>query len=543
MRHWKRSLVLAALLVSGLGASRRAWSVTQEAVPAAGPSFIRVSGAALTMPALVGTGLAPAVSLSDFPRLENPHPGPLPRAGEGARRADEGAKAASEPSRVLGRALKDRAAAVSQAVSNGDFSRASERLDGLFKEKRHAAGTDDSSDSGSSLGGNDPAGFSGNGRGNGRGGGRRGGGVFVPGSLLLILNPSALPGTGTALERVNAFLRGANVAPIAQDDIIDLTTSLIVKLATPEGHELELGARLQNEHPRLVEAYEREPILHLLNGASPSAAAVVQAAAPESLPNERGGINDRFPTGEESVKIRESLRRSSELSDLAADLRKKFEGIFGSFRVDPNPEAAYHGQASASGGAARITLTADTLNNTPWAFIAAIIAREQTWFNGFYKSVPDSVEKLAVAYGHMVMVFADITNSSTRAWSTNLDHVHKDGDPNKPYVWDWYFNLLQAALRDAFTDSVFFNQLRNKVAAEISDNPAFRYSLYERYEGVTEDGRTVPDSLRIDKDTYRQAKKKLYGDNGQGDDDKDPDTQRKNFLGLVRTWFRDRGEK
>ena len=254
----------------------------------------------------------------------------------------------------------------------------------------------------------------------------------------------------------------------------------------------------------------------------------------------------RQPTYGEQSKIDESLRRGSELSPIARDLIQDFRDKNGRFVIDPDEQAAYHGTAfRGAQNRPTVALTADTINNGSWAFILATVGRELMNFNDWYKSVPASAEKLAVQYSHMALIFAEATNGSAHAWSTNLDHNHRN--EGTYFVWAWYEKLLQAMTSTTvgFIDSEFFVWLRDFVAKQTAENPAYRYSLYERLTGThyrpdsSLHGTPIPSSVpRLTQAQHDAASARVYGADGNGDNGANT-----SLIGYLRGWFGGRGNK
>lgn len=252
----------------------------------------------------------------------------------------------------------------------------------------------------------------------------------------------------------------------------------------------------------------------------------------------------RYPTYTEQRKIDESLRRGSQLSPVARDLINEFHNQGGQFAVDPDIQAAYHGTAFRDrNDRPTVALTQDTISNGSWAFILATIGREMMEFNGWYKDVPASAEKLAVQYAHMAVIFAEATNGSARAWSTNLDHNHRN--EGTYFVWAWYEKLLQAvtSTTTGFIESEFYVWLRDFVSKQTASNSAYQYSLYERLTGkYYRPGTALHDTPipanvpRLTQAQHDAASERVYGKDGNGDNGADT-----SLIGYLKSWFTRRG--
>jgi len=252
----------------------------------------------------------------------------------------------------------------------------------------------------------------------------------------------------------------------------------------------------------------------------------------------------RSPTYVEQAKIDESLRRGAQLSLVARDLIYEFRNQGGQFAIDPDGQAAYHGRAFRDGYRQPVVaLTQDTISNGSWAFILATIGRELMNFNGWYQGVPASAERLAIQYAHMALIFAEATNGSALAWSTNLDHNHRN--EGTYFVWAWYEKLLQAvtSTTTGFIESEYFVWLRDFVAGQTASNPAHQYSLYERLTGryyrpgtAIHDTPIPADITRLTQAQHDAASSRVYGADGNGDNGANA-----NLLGYLRSWFYNRG--
>ncbi len=253
-----------------------------------------------------------------------------------------------------------------------------------------------------------------------------------------------------------------------------------------------------------------------------------------------------WPNREESDRINDGRWQNS---PIGADLERTARSQGVQYAVD-RQNRADHGESIVYQDRPMVALTKDTLNAS-WAFIQAIKAREHSWFYPWYSDIPASAEKLAVNYGHMALVFAQLTNSSSRrsSWATNLDHDH-DGN-GKYYMWEWYRELLKAVAPGAdnvypsFFGSTFFSWLRDYTANQLSDDVSYQYSLYERYTGrYYRPGQSVHEQElpanvpRLGEDEYQKATRKFYGADGEGDGNSD-----QNFLGFVRKFFQARGNR
>ncbi|MBI4055253.1 MAG: hypothetical protein HY402_03880 [Elusimicrobia bacterium] len=259
----------------------------------------------------------------------------------------------------------------------------------------------------------------------------------------------------------------------------------------------------------------------------------------------------RTANSEEHRKIEVAIERAKSGSPWARSVLEEFEKqvewFWNHIWIADDLSLAYH--ARAFGSAYRnpnIVLTADTIRNGSWAFIASKLVREATYFTKYFgwddprtskrEDIPASVEKLAIAYVYDVLGFAQMTQGNSRSWATNLDHNHK----NKGTWYEWsYYEALRQVLWLPFIDTRFFTHLRDFTALEVNRDPAFQFSLYERWTGKywrpgsPEHEQPIPDNVpRLDEATYREATKKIYGQDGNGDNN-----STENFLGLVRDWF------
>lgn len=322
------------------------------------------------------------------------------------------------------------------------------------------------------------------------------------------------------------------------------------------------------------------PVISALPAAAPEPTALVLAAAPKTATDAeqpaasalahlersaassgdefRGPFSDgarqfdgafasyRAPTYVEQSKIDESLRRGAQSSLVARDLIREFLDQGGRFAIDPDAQAAYHGKAFLDRyDRPTVALTQDTISNGSWAFILATIGREIMNFNGWYQGVPASAERLAIQYAHMALIFAEATNGSARAWSTNLDHNHRN--EGTYFVWAWYEKLLQAvtSTTTGFIESDYFIWLRDFVARQTASNPSHQYSLYEQLTGrhyrpgtAIHDTPIPSDIPRLTQAQHDAASSRVYGEDGNGDNNANA-----NLLGYLRGWFYDRGNK
>lgn len=248
------------------------------------------------------------------------------------------------------------------------------------------------------------------------------------------------------------------------------------------------------------------------------------------------------PSWSEQRKIDEARRLIAQGSPIAASLDQEFRNRGGQIWIDRNSGAAYHAAAFRDRyGRPTIALTADTVDNGSWAFIAGMLTDKQTNFSAWYNVVPASAERLAIETAHLAMSFAEATNGSATAWSTNLDHNHLG--EGTYYVWSWYEQLLKAATGASFIESDFFAWLRDFTSKQISSNPSYQYSLYERFTGqhyrpgTPEHETPIPAHIpRLNTNDHQAASEKIYGSDGNGDNGANT-----NLLGFIRGWFSRRG--
>jgi hypothetical protein len=264
--------------------------------------------------------------------------------------------------------------------------------------------------------------------------------------------------------------------------------------------------------------------------------------------------NLRTPSWEEQNKLNIAANETwARNAPITKDLHEQFVNRGGRVLVDQDRLARYHARASANPADNVIAMTVDAIGaeagavNGSWASIQSLLAREQTHFYPDYAwngqtGLPPSAEKLAMAYAYMAMCFAELTNGSARAWSTNLD-IREN---NKAFIWGHYHALLEAAQANGFIATRFFTFLRDTLARQVSANPAYQYSLYEMNTGLHWRPDTalhqtpIPANVpRLNDAQYQQASQKIYGADGEGDINQPKQTE--NFLGFIKSWFTQRG--
>ncbi|MBI4051922.1 MAG: sulfite exporter TauE/SafE family protein [Elusimicrobia bacterium] len=260
----------------------------------------------------------------------------------------------------------------------------------------------------------------------------------------------------------------------------------------------------------------------------------------------------RPPSQSEKRRIDEAYAetiRGTYRSPMAHSLEGNFRyDVGGRYLVDDSGDASYHGYADGSvGHNPRVVLTNFTIQNTSLAFQQAIKAQAHTFFWPKYAHVPPSVEKLAVGYGFMSMVFAELTGSNLRSWDYDRDHQHG----GTYFMAAWYKMFVKSVLASplggpGFIFSPFYEYIRDTLVRSLDLDPAYGFSLYERWKGVyarpgkDEDEQIpIPDNVsRLSDEEYNQASEAIYGVNGEGDGNSD-----NNFLGFIRNWVRNRGNR
>ncbi|MBI4057165.1 MAG: hypothetical protein HY399_06410, partial [Elusimicrobia bacterium] len=267
------------------------------------------------------------------------------------------------------------------------------------------------------------------------------------------------------------------------------------------------------------------------------------------------GASYRDPTYEEIARLKESKRLAWDKSPLVRELVTEFGQAGGDIKVDPDESARYHGRSIGAAGRNPLIVLALCVFSR-WAFLRAIISREQTYFTKWYSDVPASAELLVAAYANMVVSFVEMTGSTQNRWADDLDHVHVG--TRVLFVGSYYSQLreaLKAIRREnaGFIFSGFYTRLRDLTARELNRDPNFQFSLYERLAGVYYRPNTpqhnqpinVPGFTRIDQATHDAASKKIYGaseGDDQGDIKKGREAAKQNTLGWLYYLFLDRGE-
>jgi hypothetical protein len=254
----------------------------------------------------------------------------------------------------------------------------------------------------------------------------------------------------------------------------------------------------------------------------------------------------RAPTWNDQTKIDEAARRAVTLSPTAAALQNEFARNGGRTSIDERYRADYQGAAFGHQYAPGVVLTRDVIDNAPWEFIQSIAARAQVENNSWYADVPASAEKLTAAVVNSLLVFGELTNSTSHAqsWATDKDHKSLDGS----YVmWTWYEQLLNYARSTAhLNDSKLFAWVRDSLSKMVSGNSAYQYSLWEMLKGTyyrpgsALNGQQLPAGApRIDQATYDRAAQKIYGSDGRGT--RAPNAQG-NVMEWALGWLKKRGE-
>lgn len=278
----------------------------------------------------------------------------------------------------------------------------------------------------------------------------------------------------------------------------------------------------------------------------------------------------RNPNHSERRKIEVSLQAAGARSPVFQELNSQFQREGGYFLIDNNRNARY--LATATKNQWRnpvIVLTWDLLNRfngrdedvyrgAPWEFIASVMAREQMYFSDWYSSIPDSAEKLTIAFMNMVRVFVELTDGRSSSWATDKDYQGTPGDSKSHVAWNWFEQLLfaaRAAVQGVGTntghiiESNIFAWARDSAAAEQKAGiPAFQFSLWEMQDGKyyrrgdAKNGQPLPSQApRIDRATYDRESYKVYGADGKGSNNQgslDAGT----VFGWIIQWLKDRFE-
>ena len=250
--------------------------------------------------------------------------------------------------------------------------------------------------------------------------------------------------------------------------------------------------------------------------------------------------------GGERAKLDATVRAASGSSAVFRDLNSEFQSKGGYFVLDTDQSARFMSAAAVDrNNRPVIVLTWDLLNRyngkweeiyrgAPWEFIAASIAREQVFFNGWYANIPASAEKLAISMMNMVRVFVELTDGKSNSWATDKDFQATQNDSTSYLGWNWFEQLVIAS-RDAargvggstghLIESKFFLWARDWVAAqpEKAGVKGFKYALWEQFDGKyyrpgdAKNGQPLPaDAPRIDQAAYDQASYTVYGADGKG---------------------------
>lgn len=273
----------------------------------------------------------------------------------------------------------------------------------------------------------------------------------------------------------------------------------------------------------------------------------------------------------ESRKVEATERFAAAGSPVFRSLNDEFRRQGGYYLLDSNPNAKYMAAAAVDRqNRPVILLTNDLLNRyqgrpedmyrgAPWEYIAAVIAREQVFFNSWYSAIPASAEKLAVTFMNMTRVFVDLTNGTSRSWATDKDFQTTPGDRSSYAQWSWFEQLVAAARAAAqgagtnsghLIDSKFYSWVRDWTAPQDKAGvPAFQYSLWEMLDGryyrpgdAAKNGRPLPPGApRIDQAAYDRAAHFAYGADGKGNDASGVRDTRTTF-GWIIQWLKDRLE-
>jgi hypothetical protein len=272
----------------------------------------------------------------------------------------------------------------------------------------------------------------------------------------------------------------------------------------------------------------------------------------------------------EQAKLNATVSNAANGSQVFQSLNGEFQNQGGYYLVDNNPNARYLSAAAVdSSRRPVIILTHDLLNRyngrdedeyrgAPWEFIAAMIAREQVFYNNWYGVIPASAEKLAISYMNMTRVFVDLTNGTSRSWATDKDYAAVAGTRSDYTQWNWFEQLVaasRAAAQGAGTntghliESKFFSWVRDyKASEDKSAVPAFQYSLWEQLDGKfyrpgdARNGQPLPAGApRIDQATYDRAAGTAYGADGKGNA-QNGSLDGNNAYGWIIKWLKDRFE-
>jgi hypothetical protein len=272
----------------------------------------------------------------------------------------------------------------------------------------------------------------------------------------------------------------------------------------------------------------------------------------------------------EQAKLDATVRYGSNGSQVFQSLNGEFQSQGGYYLLDSNPNARYLSAAAVdSNNRPVIILTHDLLNRyngrsedeyrgAPWEFIAAMIAREQVFYNNWYGVIPASAEKLAISYMNMTRVFVDLTNGTSRSWATDKDYAAVAGTRTDYTQWNWFEQLVAAARSAAqgagtntghLIESKFFSWVRDyKASEDKSAVPAFQYSLWEQLDGRyyrpgdSKNGQPLPAGApRIDKAAYDRAAGTAYGADGKGNGANGALDQNTAY-GWIIKWLKDRFE-
>lgn len=275
--------------------------------------------------------------------------------------------------------------------------------------------------------------------------------------------------------------------------------------------------------------------------------------------------------GSERAKLDATVRAASGSSAVFRDLNGEFSAKGGYYVLDTDQNARFMSAAAVDrNNRPVIVLTWDLLNRyngrweeiyrgAPWEFIAAAIAREQVFFNGWYATIPASAEKLAISFMNMVRVFVELTDGKSNSWATDKDFQATPGDSGSYLGWNWFEQLVIAS-RDAargvggsaghLIESKFFLWARDWVSAqpEKAGVAGFKYALWEQFDGKyyrpgdAKNGQALPAGApRIDQGTYDQASYTVYGADGKGSA-KDGTADAQTVFGWMIKWLRDRFE-
>ncbi len=215
----------------------------------------------------------------------------------------------------------------------------------------------------------------------------------------------------------------------------------------------------------------------------------------KNLPGGDRTVDFRPPNPGEDRRINaalQALSRSSIGLNVYKLVYEKYRGGL-TLHIDDAPGADYDARVSFQDGRPRIDLTLSLINRASPEAAAAYIGREMS--DLYYGDIPASAERGYLAYGNMVRIFAELTNSDLNAYGNAWDQA-KDQNSGGVFVIQRYYGSWKAAVRAAerggdIRETDFFRFLRT--TDDSNTEARSKLSLREQYQRGM-----------IDYETYRQ---------------------------------------